>query len=181
MSIPVKSIYPTVTFAPMITTTSTTTGPKTPSYQQREHPIITANIPREVTFELPEGRYRATFSGIRPLIKQANQGAHEWIRMLFEVHIPGLSEQYDACAGRNFKLDLNPGSDLRNWLTGLLGKDFFRDRSGQQMNLDSLLGTECEVELKHFYGKGYDKPLVVVAGIHPVRSSQPTQATGGKD
>ena len=165
MRIPVKSISPT------ITTTATTTGPKMPSYLQKEHHMITANIPRESCFDLPEGRYRATISTIRPHIKQGNQGAHEWIKISFYVHIPGLSEQYDTCAGRNFKLDLNPGSDLRNWLTGLLGKEFFRDRSGQQMDFDSLIGTECEVELKHFQGKGYDKPLVVVFGIHPVRAS----------
>jgi integrase len=42
-------------------------------------------------------------------------------------------------------------------LAGLLGKEFFKERSGQQMSLDSLLNTECEVQLEHFYGKGVPK------------------------
>jgi len=174
MRIPTKSIFPVIASGPLKTTTSTTTGARTPSHNQREHHMITADIPREVTFELPEGQYRASISGLKPYTKQSGRGPQDWIRILFDVHIPGLSERCDTRAGSNFKLDLNPGSELRNWLTGLLGKEYFKERSGQQVSLDSLLNTECEVELEHFYGKGYEKPLVVVASIRPVPSSVPT-------
>ena len=136
--------------------------------------MITADIPREVSFELPEGQYRAHISGLKPFTKQSGRGPQDWIRMHFDVHIPGLSETVDTRAARSFKLDLHPGSEFRNWLSGLLGKEFFKERSGQQMSLDSLVNTECEVELEHFYGEGYEKPLVVVASIRPVRSSPPT-------
>ena len=181
--IPTKSLFPVITSGPLKTTTPTTTGARTPSHNEKEHSMITADIPRETSFELPEGRFRAQISGLKPFIKQAGQGPQDWIRIHFEVHIPGLSERVDTRAARSFKLDLHPGSEFRNWLTGLLGKEYFRERSGQQISLDSLLNTECEVELEHFYGKGYEKPLVVVASIRPVPSCKSTagKVDGSKD
>jgi hypothetical protein len=178
-----KSIFPVITSGPLKTTTSTTTGAGTPSHNQKQHHMITATIARDTSYDLPEGGYRARISGLRPFFKQAGQGPQDWIRIFFEVHIPGLSENLDARAARNFKLDLSPGSELRNWLTGLLGKEYFKEHSGQQMSLDSLLNTECEVDLEHFYGEGYQKPHVAVARIRPVRSSPPAPDTvkGGKD
>lgn len=173
MRIPTKRIFPIITSGPLKTTASTTTGAGTPSHNQKEHNMITADIPREVTFELPEGQYRASISGLKPYTRQSGRGPQNWIRILFDVHIPGLSESVDTRAGSNFKLDLNPGSELRNWLTGLLGKEFFKKRSGQKISLDALLNTECEIELGHFYGAGYEKPLVVVARIRPVPKSAP--------
>jgi hypothetical protein len=183
MRIQTKSISPVITSGPLKTTTATTTGARTPSHNQKEHHMITADIPREVSFELPEGRYWGHISGLRPFIRQAGQGPQDWIRIHFDLHIPGLSERVDTRAARNFKLDLNPGSEFRNWLTGLLGKEYFKERSGQQVSLDCLLNTECEVELEHFYGKGYEKPLVVVASIRPVHSAAPTpnKVGSGKD
>jgi hypothetical protein len=171
MTIPTKSIFPVITSGPWKTTSSTTTGAITPSHNQKEYNMITADIPLEVTFELPEGRYQASISSLKPYTKPSGRGPQNWIRILFDVHIPGLSERMETRAGRNFKLDLNPGSEFRNWLTGLLGKEYFKERSGQQISLDSLLNSECEVELKHFYGPGYEQPLVVVASIRPVLTS----------
>ena len=183
MAIPTKSISPVITTGTFNTTTSTTTGAITPSHNQKEHNMITANIPREVTFDLPEGQYRASISGLKPYTKQSGRGPQDWIRILFDVHVPVLSEKFGTMAGRSFKLDLNPGSELRNWLTGLLGKEFFKERSGQQVSLDSLLNTKCELELEHVYGKGYEKPLVVVSSIRPASSSAPTpnKVGAGKD
>jgi hypothetical protein len=169
-----KSIFPVITSGPLKTTTATTTGARTPSHNQKEHHMITAEIPRETSFELPEGQYRASISGLKPFTKQSGRGPQDWIRIHFDVHIPGLSERVDTRAARSFKLDLHPGSEFRNWLTGLLGKEFFKERSGQQISLDSLLNAKCQVELEHFYGQGYKTPLVVVASIRPVHSSAPT-------
>ena len=183
MRIPTQSISPAFTSGNTAIPSTNTTGARTPSHNQKAHTMITADIPREVSFELPEGRYRACISNLKPFVKQVAQGAQDWLRFLFEVHIPGLSERVNTMAGRSFKLDLNPGSELRNWLTGLLGKQYFTQHSGQQVNLDSLLERECEVDLEHFYGKGYDKPLVVVAKLHPVISKGPEiqRVEEGKD
>ena len=134
--------------------------------------MITAEIPREVTFDLPEGRYAATVSDVRQVLKQSGTKPQQNIRFLFDVTIPGLSEQMDTMAGRTFKLDLNPGSDLRNWLSGLLGSKFFKERAGQYINFDSLIGNDCEVKLEHLYGNGFDRPLVVVAQIFPVNGKE---------
>ena len=165
------------------TTASTTAGAIEPGDNQKGKNMLIVDIPKEVSFDLPEGRYAAKISSLKPLIKQAGQGPQDWLRILFDVHVPGMSEKFDARAGRSFKLDFNPGSELRNFLTGLLGRGFFQRHSGGKVDLDSIVDTECEVELEHFYGKGYDKPHVNVVRVCPVRSNKPTpeNVTGGKD
>jgi len=155
------------------TTTTTSTGPQTPSHNQKVNNMITAEIPREVSFDLPEGRYRARISNIKPKMKQAGSGPQEWIKFIFEVEVPGLSEKFNTMAVRAFRLDLNQGSELRNWLTGLLGRQFFKEHSGQPMSFDSLTGLECEIDLEHFQGNGYDQPLVVPARLFPATSKEP--------
>lgn len=143
-----------------------------------------AEIPREKNFDLPEGRFKAHISNLTPQIKQAGSGPQDWVRISFGVTVPRLSERYDTMAGRNFKWDFNPGSDLRNFLSGLLGKEWFAQRSGQNVCFDSLVGMECEVELEHKQGEGYDKPLVLVTNIRPASSSikpEKEVAEKGKD
>ena len=98
-------------------------------------------------------------------MKQTNRGAQEWIRFLFAVDIPSRSNHINM-AGRSFKLDFNNGADLRNFLTGLLGHTYFRNMSGQQLDLGALIGTQCEIELTHFANGEYEHPMVVVNGCH---------------
>ena len=139
--------------------------------------MLEADVPREISFELPEGQFDAIITGVKPFVKQAAKKTQNWVRFLFTVEVPGM-ENFDCMAGRNFNLNLKSGSDLRNWLTGLLGKEFFKSKSGTKINLEALTGLKCVVELKHVYGKGdYDKPLVVVETITP----QLPEDTGGKD
>lgn len=135
--------------------------------------MIVAAIPKEICFDLPIGRFKAVISNIKPFIKQASQGPQDWIRILFDVQVPGISERAEAKAGRNFRLDLRPGSELRNWLTGLLGRTYFNDKSGETVSLDSLVGTECEIELTHFQGDGFKRPMVIPANIYPPLSVRP--------
>ena len=106
----------------------------------------------------------------------------DWVRIVFLVKIPGM-ENLTCLAGRGFKLNLNPGSDLRNFLGGLLGAGFFLNGSGKKFDLETLIGRECEVKLEHHQGKGYDKPLVMVAAVYPPGSLKLTEAKpeGGKD
>jgi hypothetical protein len=182
MRIPKQPITPVFNLA-HITTTSTATGAMEASLNQKGKQMLIVDIPKEATFNLPEGRYVAKISSLKPSIKQAGLGSQNWIRILFDVHVPGLSERFDTRAGRNFKLDFNSGSELRNFLTGLVGRDFFLQNSGGKVDLESLVNTGCEVELEHSYGKGYDKPHVNVVKVHPVRSTTPAleKITGGKD
>ena len=112
MRIPTTTIVP-VFKMPDTTSTEITAGPIKPGPNQKGNNMITATIPPDVTFELPEGRYWARISNIKKFIKQAGSGAQDWIRFLFDVKVPGLSERFDAMAGRSFKLNLNRGSELR--------------------------------------------------------------------
>jgi hypothetical protein len=144
--------------------------------------MITVEIPKEVTFDLPEGNFAARIDNIKRSQKQSAKGMDDWVRIVFQVTIPGM-ENLTTLAGRGFKLNLNPGSDLRNFLGGLLGVWFFLTGSGQKFDLETLIGRECEVKLEHFYGKDYEKPLVVVAAVYPPGSLKLTEAKpeGGKD
>ncbi len=145
--------------------------------------MIEIQVPKESTFDLPEGCYKARLSDVRRFIKQTSKGAQDWVRFLFEAEIPGLSERLNTIAGRSFKLDVNPGSDLRNFLSGLLGHQFFADRSGQKVDLEALGGTDCEIQLEHCWGKDYEKPLVVVARVAPPGTMKltATPSKGDKD
>ena len=71
MRIPNNSIYPVIT-SKAVKDTTTDSAIKS-SHNQKKQYMITAEIPREVSFELPEGRYRARISGLKPFIKQSAQ------------------------------------------------------------------------------------------------------------
>jgi len=123
------------------------------------------SIPRETTFELPEGNYAASISGLKKFTKQSNKGIQEHVRLSFDVNIPSRANFVNK-AGRNFKKDFNNGSDLRNFLTGLLGRKYFHNLSGKQMNLESLVGMKCELELEHYSNGEYEHPMVMVNSCH---------------
>ena len=144
--------------------------------------MIEIEIPKETTFHLPEGNFAARIDNARVFPKQSADGMEDWLRILWEVKVPGM-DHLNTLAGRNFKLNLNPGSDLRNFLGCLLGPQFFLNSSGQKFDLESLIGRECEVRLEHFCGRDYDRPLVVVAAMYPPKSLRLTPAIPreGKD
>lgn len=130
--------------------------------------MLNIQLDREVTFELPEGTYAAQISGIKKFSKQSGRGRQEWIRILFNVNVPRLPE-LDCKAGRNFLLSFKAGSDLRNFLTPILGQDFFKKNSARNIELETtLIGKTGVVVLSHFTGDGYDKPMVMVEEFEPV-------------
>jgi hypothetical protein len=144
--------------------------------------MITIDIPKQITFDLPEGNYAASLERLKVFPKQTGKGIEEWVRLGFDVAVPSMPH-LDTKAGRSFKFNLNPGSELRNFLIGLLGPEFFLNLSGQPFDLETLLGTTCEVRLEHFQGKAYDKPMVVVAGAFKQNSLKLTgvKAKGTQD
>ncbi len=144
--------------------------------------MIEVIIPKEVTFDLMEGNFSARIINVKPLMKQSGDGPQDWVRFLFAVRVPGMSH-LTCMAGRNFKLDLNPGSELRNWLSGLLSSRFFKENSGKKIDLESLIGRECEIVLEHYQGAKFDKPMVIVAELYPPGSLKLTelQTEGGQD
>jgi hypothetical protein len=140
--------------------------------------MIESTIPREVTWDLPEGNYPAKLIRMKKEIKQSRQGPKEMVKFYFEVDVPSLPH-LNCMAGRRFENSLNPGSDLRNWLEGLLGRQYFLNRSGQKIDLEALIETECEVALEHFFGRDYDTPHVTVARVVMPGNLKLTE--GGKD
>jgi len=55
-------------------------------------------LDKEITFNLPEGAYAAQLSGINTFNKQTAKGRQDWIRLLFDVTVPGMLE-LDCRAG----------------------------------------------------------------------------------
>ena len=141
--------------------------------------MINIIIPQETTFDLPEGNYAAKIDSVKHITKQTSKGIDHQVRFLFRVHVPEM-EHVNTLAGRNFKLSLDANSDLRLFLAGLLGPKFFINGSGKPFDIETLIGKECEVELKHFLGRNHDKPMVIVASIHPRLSLEVTQAISAR-
>jgi hypothetical protein len=123
-------------------------------------------IPREKTYKLLEGHYRAKIVGV--INKPAKSGEGIVCCIHFEVQVRGR-ERYDCCARAIFPLDLSPNSQLRCFLEGLLGKQFFTDRSGQPLDLNRVLGDlDCEIDLVHGkHDPKYEWPMVVVESASP--------------
>ena len=130
--------------------------------------MVEVTLDKEVSFQLPEGDYAAQLTGIKSFTKQSGRGKQDWLRLLFEVNVPSMQD-LDCRAGRNFLLSFKAGTDLRNFLTPILGADFFKKKSAKSIDLEKLLvGQNGVVTLSHFTGQDYDKPLVVVDAFDPV-------------
>src|SRR5437868_6784821 len=99
--------------------------------------MLQITSPKEVTFHLPAGNYKAKIIEVKPFVKQTSKGPQDWVRFLYEVSIPSMSHLI-CMAGRNLHCSLKPGSDLRNFVGTLLGGRFFLDRSGEKLDLESL-------------------------------------------
>ena len=135
--------------------------------------MLNVTLEKEVTFQLPEGDYAAQLTGIKQFNKQSGRGNQDWVRLLFSVTVPGMQD-LDCRAGRNFVLSFKSGTDLRNFLTPVLGQEFFKINSAKSIDLEKILvGLHGVVSLSHFTGVDYDKPLVVVDAFEVVK--------GGKD
>jgi hypothetical protein len=135
--------------------------------------MLTIQMEKEVTFDLPEGRFLGKVVGLKPFTKQSARGKQDWLRMLFEIMgVPGL-ENVECRAGRNFMLSFKQGSDLRNFLTPMLGTGFFKQNSAKSLDLESVVvGLVGEVTLSHFCGQDYDRPLIVVETFEPVKEGK---------
>jgi hypothetical protein len=135
-------------------------------------------VPRESNFRIPEGRYRAKITSVRKMPVERMDGASEVLRLLFEVQVPSLPNTQNL-AKAEYRLEMNPGSDLRNVLTRLLGKQVFADASGGTIDLAQLISMDVEVEIEHVTTNRRDEysyPLVRVRDIRkpsPIAEAKP--------
>ena len=124
--------------------------------------MIEVTLDKEVTFDLPEGEYPAQITGVRPFNKHTGKGKQDWVRILFEVEVPGMRD-LECRAGKNFLLSFKQGSELRNFLSPVLKPGFFKENSARSIDLEKLVvGIKGEIQLHHFCGEDYVKPMVVV-------------------
>jgi hypothetical protein len=127
---------------------------------------LTVDVPRQVSFRIEPGRYRAAISGLRPKERQNNRSSTPFVRILLSVTVPN-NTKFDYIAKYDLKKDMNEGSDLWNVLCRLIGRKRLEDCSGSSFDLNSLIGTECDIEIGHVcdHSDNYDYPLVVVTDI----------------
>jgi hypothetical protein len=133
-----------------------------PNYRKTTIPV-----PRESTFKLPEGKYSAKIKSTRIKDRQNAKGSTPFLRIQFSVTVPG-QERHECLAKADFPLNLDNGSDLRNVINRLLGKEYLANLSGQEFDFAALEGIDCEIELEHVDLEGrenYDYPLVQVKDI----------------
>ena len=126
-------------------------------------------IPKEPTFKLPEGSFRAVIQSFRTKPVETTRGPGRNATILFEVFVPRMN-RYECLARRVVPHDLRKGSEMRRFLAGLLTENYFVERANQTVDLErELVGRECEVELIHaaFDSDRYQFPLVVVQSVRP--------------
>jgi len=145
---------------------------------QRPKPLLVP-VPRESNFRIPEGRYRAKITSIRKLTVERLDGSGDVLRILFDVQVPSLPNTQNL-AKAEYRLELTPGSDLRNVLNRLYGKQVFANVSNGQFDLEQLVNMDCEVEIEHVVTSRRDEysyPLVRVRDIRKPGTMQLTSAT----
>ena len=128
-------------------------------------------IPKDDTYDLPEGRYRAVLSSARTLLKSTRRPVQQ-VRLLFTVNIPSLLNK-NPMAGRTFNFDLSRRSELRCFVVSWLGADFFSRNT--TVDFEQLVGCCADLNLIHRHNDGYDRPYVFIEAIHPAGSLKLTE------
>lgn len=130
-------------------------------------------VPKEPTYNLPEGRFRAYLRSFSVRPPKRSKGKDRTLNAIIQfdvTSVPGM-ENYDCKARKVVPMDLKSGSELRRFLEGLLGSGYFSQRSNQAIDLRSVLeGQACEVVLIHAKHdeECYKHPLVDVLEIFPL-------------
>ena len=128
-------------------------------------------IPKDDTYDLPEGRYRAALSSARTLLKSTSRPVQQ-VRLLFNVNIPSLKHK-NPMAGRTFNFDLSRRSELRCFVESWLGADFFSRNT--TIDFEQLIGRAADLTLIHRHNDGYDRPYVFIEAIHPAGTLKLTE------
>ena len=127
---------------------------------------LTVAVPRQTTYHLPAGTFRAVITSLRPATHESQYGGVPMLRIYFDVQVPQLS-QFRCVAKCDVRRELNESSDLYNLIGRLLGKSVLQQASGQHFGLQTLIGTECDVELDHVHDDTCEHrhPLVIVTDV----------------
>jgi len=133
-------------------------------------------IPKDDTYDLPEGRYRAVLSSARTLLKPTSRTTQQ-VRLLFNVNIPSLKNK-NPMAGRTFNFDLSRRSELRCFIESWLGAEFFSRNT--TVDFEQLIGRSADLDIIHRHNDGYERPYVFIEAIRPAGSLKLTEAVEQK-
>jgi hypothetical protein len=142
----------------------------------------TITVPKDSTFKLPQGRFKAIITGFKVKAVETVKGPQSNATILFEVSVPSM-ENYECLARKVLPLNLKASSDMRRFLSGFLGAAYFKNKSNQTIDLEKeLVGRLCEVELIHakFDEERFDFPLVDVEALHPPTPEPKAPQSKGK-
>ena len=125
-------------------------------------------IPKERTYKIPAGHYQSKIDNVTVRRAKINDDLNCCIT--FIANVPG-KERYECCARAVFPFDLAPKSQLRTFLEGLLGRQYFTENAGLSINLEKILrDMDCVIEVVHgpHNEDKYDWPMVLVTSAKPV-------------
>ena len=134
-------------------------------------------VPMAPNFRIPEGQYRAKVTSIRKLFVEKRDGTGEMLRILFEVQVPSLDKMQNL-AKAEYRLDLTPGSELRNVLTRLFGKQVFAEASGGTFDLEQLVNLDVDVEIEHIITSRRDEYSYPLVKVRDIRKPGTMQLSG---
>jgi len=123
-------------------------------------------VPKEWTFDVPQGTYSGKLNSFKLYEKEANGNKELMIRFLFELDIPSITAK-TAMAGQNFVFDLTPGTPLRQFLIDWLGMEYLEKIAGTNWSLKSLEEHPGEFAIAHIHNSKYPRPLVVISKALP--------------
>ena len=132
----------------------------------RARPLV-VSVPRESNFRIPEGKYRAQITSVKKVPVQKLNSVGELVKLLLAVQVPSLPN-YVNLARAEFKFDMHSGSELRNILTRLFGKEALVQAAGKSFDLGQLSDLAVEIEIEHVTTSRRDEyayPLVKVRDL----------------
>jgi len=126
-------------------------------------------MPKEQNYRIEEGYYSAVIHRIIRTPRPNCQDCGDLLRIVFALNVPG-KENFINLAKAEFPLNLEHGSELRNVLANLLGREVLAAMSGAEINLEALVGMVVDVQVEHVITSKrdqYDYPFVQVCDIKP--------------
>lgn len=124
-------------------------------------------VPRDTNFHIPEGRYRAKITRVKMERVQKLDSVGDVVKLLFGVQVPSLPRTVNL-ARAEFRFDMNKGTELRNILTRLFGKEALSEAAGETFDLEKLVNLDVEIQTEHIITNRRDEysyPLVRVCDI----------------
>lgn len=143
-------------------------------------------IPPQVTFLVPEGKFKAKVIQCIELDEEpTDEGPVAMVKVNFQVFVPGATN-IEYRAGKKMLRSLEPGSDLRKLLTILRGRDFTPEEIAKgQFDPQELMGLEADIKIQQIPNKNHRTPYCAIMGFYPpgsVTNGEPKQddSTGPK-